>query len=227
MPRGKRQPRLVPIDAASLTRLRWLEVALDLEETGRKIEYRAMASLLQVSQFDAHYMLQHLRDNHLINGARVAGRGRWALNIPTLCYIAVSLDPCDPHATAAGAVALATDITSAIGEPLVSMMPNTVVLSRAAGGDERALDALVGFAQRADAVLVVGDDPLLEQRFDVIAAQRADVMVTVARPVDDPRAVLRGALTLDALDDADFWRRAREERTPRKHSDRKPPHRRR
>lgn len=226
MPRGKRQPRLVPVDVASLTRWQWLNAALDLEETGRKIEYRAMASLLRVPQADAHDMLQHLRDNHLINGARVAGRGRWALQIPTLCYIAVSLDPCDPHDSAAAAVALATDITSAIGVPLVSMMPNTVVLAKAAGGDEQALDALVGFSQRADAVLVIGDDPLLEQRFDVIAAQRADVMVTVARPGDDPRAVLHGALTFDAFDADDFWRRARTERSPRKHL-KKPPQRRR
>jgi hypothetical protein len=209
----------VPVDIASLTRWQWLKTALDLEETGKRIEYIAMASLLRVSRVDAHFMLAHLCDNHLINGGRVSGRGRWALQIPTLCYFAVSLDPMDPHASAAAAVALATDITSAIGVPLVAMMPSTLVLAKAAEGDETALDALVGFSQRADVVLVIDDDPLLEQRFDVVAAQRADVMVTVARPGEDPRATLHGALTLDAFDAADFWRRARMERLPRKHPD--------
>lgn len=202
------RPPITPVDPTKLRTTRWLTAALDLEEVGLKITGVAMAPRLRVGPKPAIRVLEFLKDNHLVNEARVTGRGRWHLSIPVLCYVATSLDPLDPHVSAAQSVAAAVDITTAIGHPMTAMMPSTVTLAKAAQGDENALDALVGFAQRADVVLVLGDDPILEERFDVIAAQRADVLVVVARE-DDPAAALRGALTYETTSIDDFWRSIR------------------
>jgi hypothetical protein len=206
--RSRLLPPRDPVDVTTLSCWQWMEAALDLEETGQRIDDRELARRLKIKREHASMMWHHLRKTRLLSESKVGARGRWVLQIPTLCYVVTSLDPMDPHGTAADAVTLATDLAVTVGPPLVTMMPTSVVLSKAATGDDNALDAMVGFAQRADVVLVIGGDPLLEDRFDVVAAQQANVLVVVTSPEGDPPYLaLRNALMNDARDTPDFWRK--------------------
>lgn len=197
-----------PVDVTTLSCWQWMEAAIDLEETGQRIDDRAFARRLKIKREHAEIMWHHLRKTRLLSESRVGARGRWVLGIPTLCYVATSLDPMDPHGSAADAIKLATDLAVTVGPPLVTMMPTSIVLAKAAIGDDDALDAMVGFAQRADVVLVLGGDRLLEDRFDVVAAQQANVLTVIARPEGDPPfLVLRNELMNDARDIPDFWKK--------------------
>lgn len=210
MPGGRRRwgPPREPVDVTTLSCWQWMEAALDLEETGQRLDDGSFARRLKIKREHAAMMWHHLRKTRLLSESRVGARGRWVLQIPTLCYVATDLDPMDPHGSAADAVTLATDLAVTVGNPLVAMMPPSVVLAKAAAGDEAALDAMVGFAQRADVVLVIGGDPLIEDRFDVVAAQQANVLVVVASPEGDPPFLaLRNALMNDARDIPDFWKK--------------------
>lgn len=195
-PRGKYTTHAL----GHIPRIVWVRAMLALEDEDKPITGGNVGARLEVFPHHARRMIHDLRQAHVLRGdgptLRVAAIGRWAAERPTLCYFATTLDPADPVASSAAAAATALNISTAIGLPLVSFMPPAPLIAKAASGDRMAVDAMSHMATRADVVMVVGTDPLLEVRSDVVAARRADVL-TIVDHDEDPMAALLAALTIE------------------------------
>lgn len=169
---------LDPVDRAG-----WLAAVLALEDAGEPVTDQTLARHLRQRRAHSRRQLGKLRRAGLVTGigrVRLSARGRWYLGRPVLVYLAASLE-IDPW-TAAGAVLLrVTELAAALGSPAAPLVPTRETMARAGEGDVASMDALAAMAARADVVVAWTDpDPLIEVRADVVAAERAAVLVLVS-----------------------------------------------
>lgn len=169
---------LDPVDRAG-----WLGAMLALEEAGEPVTDATLAAHLRQRRAHARRTIGKLRRGGWVAGLgriHVAARGRWYLGRPVLVYLAAPLHHL-PWLAAGAALAQAAELVAALGSPAAPLMPTRETLARAGEGDPASMDVLTAIAVRADVVVALASpDPLIEGRADVVAAERADVLVTVS-----------------------------------------------
>lgn len=176
-------------------RLGWLTAILALEDAGHPVTFVTVARHLRARRPHVRRQMAKLRDDGVVAGVeriRLSAVGRWYMGRPVLIYVAAPFDTLTPAACARDQIIAAGQLALSVGPPAGALMPSVETLAAAAGGSVAALAVCSAVAVRADVVAVVGHDPLLEGRADVVAAERADVMVLLAP--EHPGVVISEAL---------------------------------
>lgn len=166
-----------------VNRAGWLAAVAALEDAGEPVTDQTLGRHLRQRRAHARRQLAKLRRADLVAGlgrTRLTARARWLVGRPVLVYLAAQLEP-DPWIAAGTTLALAAELAAAVGSPAAPLMPTREILARAGEGDAASMAVLCAHATRADVVVAWAvPDPLIEGRADVVAAERAAVLVRVS-----------------------------------------------